>query len=371
VTPLGHRGYQRGDNITSLLPSVNYPATLAELWAAHQAPKAENAPTCVSLFSGCGGTSLGLSSAGYNELLACEWDHKAARVFVCNLPGVRMFEGDICELSPDVLDLEPGELDLLAASPPCQGVSVSGLRRPADPRNELWREVVRLAAEWQPRFVVLENVKGLTIGGMKPIFKAIVGGLSDIGYRVESRLLDCQYLGIPQRRQRVIVIGVRTPLDVPQSNADALPVFPVPTTRPLTVRDAWEGLDDPGKYLIPTGAAARLAPLVEPGRTGEHALVQRGGRAVRFSLKRLHWDRPSPTIVRTSRSSGGQFLHPSEPRAIGINEVSRLMSFPDAWSWLDDTSYEEVHHLAGNAVPPILAREIGRALLQPQPGREV
>jgi len=346
---------------------VNYPATLAELWRQHQAPKADDAPTLVSLFAGCGGSSLGYIAAGYRELLAAEGDHKACEVFAANLPGVRVFQGDVRELNPAMLE---HKIFLLAASPPCQGVSVTGKRRPGDPRNELWREVIRLADAWKPRFVAIENVKGLTLGSMRTtVFAPLCKELASIGYTVEARLVDAQFLGVPQRRERTIVIGARIPLDVPRTDADALPAFPVPSGRPRTVRDAWEGLGtDVGEYLIPTGAAGILAPLVEPGKAGSDALLRRGGKESRWNLKRLHMGKPSNSLIREIRPSGGQFLHPSENRTLGTRELSRIGSFPDEFDFCG-LPYEDIHHQVGNAVPPLMSRAIGRALLQGGPGR--
>ena len=166
---------------------MDYPASLDALWSAHLAVRASDAPTCVSLFSGAGGSSLGLSASGYAEKLAVEWDAAACTVFRANFPGVRLHEGDITQLDPDVLGLVPGELDLLDASFPCQGVSMTGLRRETDPRTQLWREAVRLASAWHPRAVVIENVAGLVRGSMRQVFSDICASLTGLGYVVAAQ----------------------------------------------------------------------------------------------------------------------------------------------------------------------------------------
>ena len=177
---------------------TDFPATLNELWAAHlRDPRADDAPTCVSLFSGAGGSSLGYSAAGYRELLAADHDRAACTVFRRNFPGVDLYAGDITQLDPAALDLPPGELGLLDSSPPCHGFSMTGLRRETDPRNELWREVVRLAAAWRPRVIVLENVQGLVAGQMKRVFTEICHSLAGLGYTVAARLLDASLSGCP------------------------------------------------------------------------------------------------------------------------------------------------------------------------------
>ena len=336
---------------------TDYPASLNELWAAHLTARADGAPTLVSLFSGAGGSSLGLSSAGYREVLAAEWDAAACQVFRANFAGVPLHEGDVAALDAGELGLPLGELDLLDSSPPCGPFSLTGLRGGAsDPRGGLWRQVIRLAEVWQPKVVVIENVKGLVVGPMREVFTAICKALSGLGYTVAARLLDAQYLGVPQRRERVFIIGVRADLGM-------TPVFPMPTTRPITVREAWQGLTGPGPYLVPEGKGLRVAALVEPGKSGSEALSSRGAKAKHFSAKRLHWGRPSNTLVHEVRpASGSGFLHPSENRFIGTAELSRLQSFPDEFDWCD-LAYPDVHHLIGNSVAPLVSRAVGAALL--------
>jgi DNA (cytosine-5)-methyltransferase 1 len=335
---------------------TDYPAALDALWAAHLAPRAPGAPTLVSLFSGCGGSSLGYSAAGFTEVMAAEWDKSAAAVFRANFPGVPLHEGDITQLDPAVLGLAPGELDLLDSSPPCPGFSMTGLRRQTDPRNELWHQVIRLATAWRPKVVVIENVRGLTTGPMRMVFRDICATLRDLGYTVAARLIDAMHLGVPQHRERVFIIGVRNDLGV-------APLFPRPATRPVSVREGLADLDDPGEYLVPAGKGARVAAIVEPGKSGSEALAKRGGKAKHFSCKRLGWDRPSNTLVREIRpDTGSGFLHPSESRFLGINELARIQSFPGEWDWCG-LDYEQTHHLIGNSVAPLVARAVGAALL--------
>lgn len=342
---------------------ADYAASLDALWAAHRAPRASSVPTCASLFSGCGGSSLGYSAAGYRELLAADHDRAACEVFRANFPGVPLLhEGDVAALDPAVLDLAPGELDLLDSSPPCQAYSTTGLRRPGDPRGELWREVIRLAEAWQPKVIVLENVKGLVTGQLRKTFRQICAALSGLNYVVAARLIDASALGVPQARVRVFVLAVRVGVGVP--------VFPVPATRRLTVREAWEGLSGPGAFDVPTGKGVRIAAITAPGTNGSAALKQRGGKPVHFSCVRLAWDRPAPTLVREVRAgTGSGYLHPAEDRFCGVRELARLQSFPDEFDWCD-LPYKIAHGLVGNSVCPLVSRAVGLALLpviRPEP----
>jgi DNA (cytosine-5)-methyltransferase 1 len=294
--------------------------------------------------------------AGYRELLAVEWDDHAAEVFRLNFPDVSLDHGDIALTDPARLSLEPGELDVIDASPPCQGFSTTGLRQVDDPRNQMFRQFTRLLSAWQPRVFIMENVSGMVKGTMKTLFAEILTDLKTTppGYRVTARSVDAAYLGVPQRRQRIIFVGVRADL-----NTD--PVHPVPATRPVTVREAWTGLDDPGLTGTPRGKAATLAPLIAPGRNGADALQRRGGKPTFFNCVRLHWDKPANTILRHMRTSGGCELHPDENRWVGIRELSRLQSFPDEFAWGDGT-YQQIHARIGNSVPPLMMRAIAETV---------
>ena len=191
----------------------SYQDILSEAWKQHLAPRAPDAPTVISLFAGAGGSSLGYSMAGYRELLAVEWDANAVETFKLNFPGVSVYHGDIAKLSvEDVLEqtgLQPGELDVLDGSPPCQGFSTAGKRDMADDRNQLFREYVRLLRGLQPKVFVMENVSGMVKGKMKLIFVEILKELKASGYKVSVRLMNAMYFHVPQSRQRLIFIGVR------------------------------------------------------------------------------------------------------------------------------------------------------------------
>jgi DNA (cytosine-5)-methyltransferase 1 len=170
----------------------------------------------ISLFAGCGGSSLGYSMAGYRELLAVEWDKHAVETFRLNFPGVQEWQGDIADLSVEeclrITGLQPGQLDVLDGSPPCQGFSTAGKRKMDDGRNQLFREYIRLLRGLQPKVLIMENVSGMVKGKMKLIFVEILKELKASGYHVSARLMNAMYFGVPQSRQRMIFIGVREDL---------------------------------------------------------------------------------------------------------------------------------------------------------------
>lgn len=241
----------------------SYLDTLSAAWAQHLAPRAENAPTVISTFAGCGGSSLGYSMAGFRELLAVEWDQNAVDTFRLNFPDVPVYHGDIAALSvEDCLartGLQPGELDVFDGSPPCQGFSTAGKRMIDDPRNQLFREYVRLLRGLMPRVFVMENVSGMIKGKMKLVFAEIMRELKASGYLVSARLLNAMYFNVPQSRERMIFIGVREDLGVPPSHPAAqahaivmADVLPITSARYDTKGAFSKRTFDPGRDVFPT-----------------------------------------------------------------------------------------------------------------------
>lgn len=173
--------------------------------------------TYVSLFAGCGGSSLGYHMAGGRCLCAVEFDANAAATYRLNFPEAPVIERDIREVTAEevmaIAGLVPGQLDVLDGSPPCQGFSTAGKRQFGDPRNSLFRDYIRLLEALQPRAFVMENVSGLVKGKMKLAFRTIMESLKATGYRVRCQLLNAMWFGVPQSRQRLIWIGVRPDLE--------------------------------------------------------------------------------------------------------------------------------------------------------------
>ena len=175
--------------------------------------KTPGKPTVVSTFAGGGGSSLGYHQAGFEELLAVEWDDDAVQTLRDNFPDLPIYHGDIYALSVEecmsLAGIKKGDLDVLDGSPPCQGFSTTGKRNFTDPRNTLFGEFVRLLEGLKPKVFVMENVKGMIKGAMKQIFLQIMAALRGAGYHVEAQVLNAKFYGVPQSRERVIFIGVR------------------------------------------------------------------------------------------------------------------------------------------------------------------
>lgn len=302
----------------------------------------------VSLFAGAGGSSTGYVMAGGKVKLAVEWDDNAVATYKANYPNTPIYHGDVCQLSVEeilkTIGLKSSELDILDGSPPCQGFSTAGKRDFCDPRNQLFKEYVRILRGLQPKVFVMENVSGMVKGKMKLIFAEILKELKESGYQVKAKLMNAQYYGVPQSRQRMIFIGVRNDLNI-------APSHPNPQSNIITVGDALQGLKDIGEIVYPEGKAKMIGLLLKPWQTGSD--ITKGSS---FSLVKLDMNKPSRTITKTVRKSMCGHLHPLENRFMTINELKRLHTFPDNYIFLG--KFEEKWARIGNSVPPFLMKAI-------------
>ncbi len=334
---------------------TDYPALLEEAWAQAHAPCEANAPTVISTFAGCGGSSLGYHMAGFRELLAVEWEQNAADTFRLNFPHVPLYHGDIAKLSVAeclrLAGVAPGELDVFDGSPPCQGFSTSGKREMGDQRNQLFREYCRLLQGLRPKAFVMENVSGMVKGDFKLVFAEILRTLKGCGYRVKARLLNAQFFGVPQARERMIFVGVRDDLA-------REPSHPSGWSEPVVPRQAFVGVDaSDGRPLAPwllKAAAEMEAGNYSQDHVQRAFLKHKGSSGSSMGTKLLSWDRVSCTIIKQEVSACG-IIHPSRERYLSTGELRRIGSFPDAFRFTDRKHAVE---RIGNSVPPLLMRSI-------------
>lgn len=314
---------------------TDYPALLAEAWAQAHAPREPNAPTVISTFAGCGGSSLGYHMAGFRELLAVEWEQNAADTFRLNFPSVPLYHGDIAKLSVEECltraGLAPGELDVFDGSPPCQGFSTAGNREIGDQRNQLFREFCRLLTGLRPRAFVMENVSGMVKGDFKVIFAEILRTLKGCGYRVSARVLNAMFFGVPQARERMIFVGVRDDLGVEPSH-------PSGWSEPVAIR---------------TAIANDSIAAVREGFGPRHPI---GVRNPDFENKWRSMDLPSCTIIKTRPPM--LRLRDGSERGMTAIECAAVGSFPPGCRWVG--SEGKTIERIGNSVPPLLMRSIAR-----------
>lgn len=299
----------------------------------------------ISLFAGCGGSSLGYKWAGFKELLAIDFTKEAVKTFKRNFEAP-IWNEDVTKVTGErilkEIGLKKGQLDLLDGSPPCQGFSTSGKRRVTDPRNNLFYDFTRLVKEIQPKVFIMENVPGQAKGKMKGMFKEIMKELKSTGYRVKAKQLNAANYGVPQARERIFYIGIRPDLDIE-------PVFPKPIGKPITVSQAFKDLGENEEFVtssIPSVVASRL-PFMKPGESASKYYYKNAF----FSYVRTYWNKPSLTITKTVST-----LHPFLNRFLTIKEVKRLCSFPDDFI-LTGSTRKQWGQL-GNAVMPLQMQAI-------------
>lgn len=346
----------------------------------------------VGSFSGCGGSSLGLVWAGIKMIRAYEFDPIAARSYAANF-DTPVVVSDIREVTvSEVLsacELQVGELDIFEGSPPCSKFSMAGRREGSWNRvtgsdstiqqanvEDLFFDWIKLLRGLQPRVAVAENVMGLSIGSAKGHLKLIVAGIRDAGYRVQVWELDAQWLGVPQRRRRLVFVAVRNDLV-------GFPVRPVPLPYRYTVADALPHLINDSVFNGLHGSIEERARSYEPA--GTHVLgtvtghATPGGdwsvgtvRVAQSSLPTLG-QKYSTTdkVLGTLAAAGSTTRAPGKIktgdgadgviRRFTISELRRLCGFPDDFV-LVGTDTQQWARL-GNAVMPLMYKAVGESLV--------
>lgn len=324
-----------------------------------------NGLNAISTFSGCGGSSLGYRMAGFRVLWANEFVPAAREVYALNHPQAILDPRDIREIQPaeilEAIGLQQGELDLMDGSPPCVSFSTSGKRHKdwgkvrdysgtQQRADDLFFQFTRLLRELQPKTFIAENVSGLVKGVAKGYFVEILQALRGCGYKVEAQLLDAQWLGVPQMRQRLIFVGVRQ--DLP-----AKPVFPAPLSYRYNLREAFGGADElpgPAYAFPPNGKTRQLWEWTVRHRKQDFADAYKAlfRRESWFNHRRCLFTLPAPTIVQGSHC----IYHPSLPRTLSLPELRRVSAFPDDFQFTG--TFEQQWERIGRAVPPLMMASV-------------
>ena len=367
-----------------------------------------NGYSAVSTFSGCGGSSLGYKMAGFRVLWASEFIPAAQDTYRANHSATILDTRDIRSVqASDILDaigMKPGDLDLFDGSPPCASFSTAGKREAgwgkvkaySDTKqrtDDLFFEYSRLVKGVQPKVFVAENVSGLVKGTAKGYFLEILAELKQCGYAVSAKLLDAQWLGVPQMRQRVIFVGVRNDL---ASQFGVKPVHPKPLAYRYSVRDAlpWIGETTPRAYRDRRGAFGNdgditdsPAPTVLADSVGTHWVIEPETDISRYAIG-AEWDKigpgeksekyiqlqkpvidkPSPTVTcppnstfsPTAPSGSASIVHPTEKRKFSIAELRRICAFPD--DFVLTGTYAQQWERLGRAVPPVMMMHIAKTI---------
>lgn len=352
----------------------------------------------ISMFTGAMGLDLGLEAAGLETRLALEYDKDTCRTIRLNRPELPLLEGDIREYTAsDILGasgLEEGGVFLLCGGPPCQAFSTAGRRNGFnDERGNVFLKFIELAIEIQPKYLLIENVRGLLSAPLvhRPHAKRgleypplspeeekggallhIIEMLEAAGYALTFTLYNSANYGAPQIRERVIILGnregSRLPLIPPTHSQDGEGGL----ERWRTLREAIGDIQGtemqcdkfPEKRLVyyrmlTRGQNWRDLPEDMQREALGRSFFAGGGKTGFF--RRLAWDKPSPTLVTCPTMPATDLCHPDEDRPLSVEEYKRIQEFPDDWKLAGNlkSQYRQI----GNAVPVSLARSAGRHLL--------
>lgn len=326
--------------------------------------------TDVELFAGAGGLALGLEKAGFSGLEFVEINHDACNTLRMNRPKWNVIEGDI-----HAVDFSPlrGRVDVVSGGAPCQAFSYAGKRLGfGDTRGTLFAEFARCVDEIRPKMFLFENVRGLLSHDKGRTFQTIMHTFASQGYEIQYKVLNACYFGVGQKRQRLIVIGIRADL-VGRLCFE----YPEPDARMTTLREALKGVPD-SPYQPYSENKRKVMELVPPGGCwvdlpDEVARAYMGksyfsGGGRRGMARRISWDEPCLTLTTSPSQKQTERCHPDETRPFTVREYARIQSFPDDWSFTGSIS--EQYKQIGNAVPVEMARRVGAQLIKALEGYE-
>jgi DNA (cytosine-5)-methyltransferase 1 len=338
-------------------------------------------PTFIDAFCGAGGLSLGLQWAGFSPIGGFDLDPVAIETCTDNTSHikhpVRCLDVKDALRGRMLRELSCGvSVDLLAGGPPCQGFSAQRTVGPdEDPRNLLVDHYFALVRELRPRFFLMENVPGIGGPRGREVLRRLESNVARLGYQWHQATLDAADFGVPQRRRRVFIVGELSP----EGNS----VFTWPEARNgprRTVREAIGHLPPPGiDPSLTMHRADRLSPVnlarimaITEGQGRVNLPSQLLARCHRRSAEvighrkvygRMSWDDVAPTITaRFDSFTRGQFGHPEQNRSISLLEGALLQTFPA--DYLFAGAKVDIARQIGNAVPPLMAEVIGRAILR-------
>lgn len=332
----------------------------------------------IDLFSGAGGLHMGFEEAGFNIKLCIDNDALVERTHKRNFPDIPMINQDINTVSVETIKsyLDNGTVDVVIGGPPCQGFSTIGKRVSSDPekrakhdpRNELVLTYAKIIRELRPKFIVMENVKGiLTLQG-GAYLENVLKLLRDAGYDAAYKLINMADYGVPEIRERVIILGNRIglPVEFPSPDHSDNPDDGLPMWNNCwdVIKDL-EGLGDVPEFnhvaLKHTDKnIARYKLIPEGGRLPEDSLPpELYRRNFGNTYKRLSRTRPALTMVPGNDAFP---IHPTLHRSLTVREAARIQTFPD--TIIFEGNRRQQGHQVGNAVPPMFSKKLGEFIVE-------
>jgi DNA (cytosine-5-)-methyltransferase len=319
----------------------------------------------IELFAGAGGLALGIEKAGFNTIGLIEIDKNACNTLKFNRPNWNVINENIANISSrnleDFFSIKKGELDLLSGGAPCQAFSYAGKRLGLeDTRGTLFYHYALFLKQLQPKIFLFENVKGLLSHDKGKTHETIINVFKEEGYTIYEKVLNAWDYGVAQKRERLIIVGIRNDL-LNKLNF----LFPIPHNYKPILRDVL--LDCPeSKGIAYSEYKKKIFEMVPPGgywkdipkdiakEYMKSCWNMEGGRT--GILRRLSLNEPSLTILTSPSQKQTDRCHPIEARPFTIRENARCQSFPD--EWIFSGSVTDQYRQVGNAVPVNLAYEV-------------
>lgn len=323
--------------------------------------------TVLELFAGAGGLALGLENAGFNTIGLNEKDKHSCQTLRINRPNWNIIEEDIIKITArGIKNYIPNvDIDLLSGGYPCQAFSYAGNRHGIeDTRGTMFYYYAEILKELQPKMFLVENVRGLISHDSGNTIQTMIQVFQDVGYVVEYRLLNAKNYGVAQKRERVVLIGIRKDIQNIKHS------YPKPFDYIPTLADVLKNVPSslgqqypPNKKkildLIPPGHYWRSLPD-DIARDYMGASYFAGGGRTGIA-RRLAWNEPSLTLTCSPAQKQTERCHPDETRPLTVREYARIQSFPDEWVF--SGSISEQYKQIGNAVPVKLGYAIGMAII--------
>lgn len=332
----------------------------------------------IDLFSGAGGLHIGFEEAGFEIKLCIDNDSLVERTHKRNFPNIPMINRDICSVPSREIKsyLDNGTVDVIIGGPPCQGFSTIGKRVSSDPekrakhdpRNELVLTYARIIREIRPKFIVMENVKGILTLQNGAYLQNVLTQLHEAGYVAEYKLINMADYGVPEIRERVIIIGNRVGLPVE---------FPAPdhSDNPEDDLPMWNNCWDVIKDLEHLGDIPEFNHVAlkhTEKNIARYKLIPEGGRLPENDLppelyrknfgntyKRLNRERPALTMVPGNDAFP---IHPTLHRSLTVREAARIQTFPD--NIIFEGNRRQQGHQVGNAVPPVFSEKLAKFIME-------
>ncbi|MBR5660970.1 MAG: DNA cytosine methyltransferase [Bacteroidales bacterium] len=353
----------------------------------------KNKYNAISLFSGAMGLDLGIEAAGFEIKVCVEMDHWAAETIRINT-SIPVIEKDINDVSSeDILKasgLKRDNIDLVVGGPPCQAFSTAGKQRGfSDIRGGCIIQFIRVVSDLKPKYFILENVRGILSAKLNAVpeaykeydsikmesgsvLKLVLNEFNKLGYSISYALLNAANYGVPEKRERVVMIGHlgdRVPIPAPTHSESGA----FGTKKWVSLRDSIGDLQGKPMRYIPLRSRmekymkligegenwTKLDPAVAKEAMGK-AYVLSGGKT--GFLRRLSFDEPAPTLVTSPTMPATQLCHPKELRPLSVEEYARIQQFPD--TWIFEGRIESIYKQIGNAVPVGLGKAVGNQIIR-------